>query len=141
MTGCQWTGCCVCVRICVCVCLSPGSPGCVRSPGFHPLSCTSPPPLPSSCIRLRTEELARLQEGELTITCIYEELPRDETMSKFLSLAFRYGFRGKAKKRFFAPSLHYIIRSGHYSIDRQPHVVDSNLITEPDAAFHYVHDS
>lgn len=43
----------VCVRVTGCQCVSPGSPGCVRSLGFLPLSCTSPPPLPSSCIHLR----------------------------------------------------------------------------------------
>lgn len=58
MTGCQWRAAasvCVCVRVFVCVSHSPGSPGCVHSPGPLLPSCTSPPPLPSSCIRLRRE--------------------------------------------------------------------------------------
>lgn len=47
----------VCVPRTGCRCVSPGSPGCVRSLGSHPLSCTSPPPLPSSCIHLRGGEI------------------------------------------------------------------------------------
>lgn len=43
----------LCVAVNMAVWVSPGSPGCVHSLGFHPLSCTSPPPRPSSCIHLR----------------------------------------------------------------------------------------
>lgn len=54
----------VCVWMTGCQGVSPGSPGCVRSLGFLPLSCTSPPPLPSSCIHLREGDKSAVKGGK-----------------------------------------------------------------------------